>query len=348
MNCATIDSILDERRVARLSPAERQEATQHVGGCARCTETWLADEALCSEAIADPPPELFATLSRRAAAAPVRPYARRTPWIALVGTAAAVALVAVFVVRGGALPASSLNAITIKAARVIGFDAPSNAVAALPTAVVVDANALDVPTAAIAAAPAFVAGRDYEVLRSATALPATAEGIPVTEFFMYLCFPCYSFEPELVRWDAQTAGQVSLTRVPAVFNPAAELQARAFYTAEVLGKLDAMHAAFYDEIHTRGNPLGSRAALAEFFARFGVDAATFGATFDSREVDARVRRAVALSEEYGIRATPSLVVAGRYRTNPILAGLDMLAVVDHVVAKERAASCPAKRRPDCQ
>ena len=80
---------------------------------------------------------------------------------------------------------------------------------------------------------------------------------------------------------------MSLTRVPALFNAAASLQARAYYTAEALGKLDAMHAAFYEEIQERGNALASRAALAEFFSRFGVDAATFDATFDSGEVDAR-------------------------------------------------------------
>ena len=325
MNCETIDSILDERRTARLSPAERQEATQHVGGCARCTEAWLADEALRSEAVADPPPELFAALSRRVAAAPVRPRARRTPWIALVGAAAAVALVAVFVVRDGALPAGPIH----RATPLLGLGP-------------------DVPTAAIAAAPTFVAGRDYEVLRTATALPVIGVRIPVLEFFMWLCSHCYSFEPDLARWGAATASHVALTRIPAVFYPPADLHARAFYTAEVLGKLDAMHAAFYDEIQVRGNLLDSRAALAEFFARFDVDAATFDATFDSSEVDARVRRAIALSQEYGIRATPSLVVAGRYLTNPSLAGPDTLAVVDHLVAKERAESCPAKRRPDCE
>jgi protein dithiol oxidoreductase (disulfide-forming) len=341
MNCATIDSILDERRTARLSPAERQEATQHVGGCARCTEAWLADEALRSEAVADPSPELFTTLSRRVAAAPARPRARRTPWIALVGTAAAVALVAVLVVLDGALPMSWLNAFTIQVARVVGFDAPSDSTRAA---------AADVPTAAIATiapAPTFVAGHDYEVLRSTTALPVTGVGIPVLEFFMWLCSHCYSFEPELMRWDEETASQVALTRVPAVFYPPADLHARAFYTAQVLGKLDAMHPAFYDEIHTRANPLDSRAALAEIFARFDVDAATFDATFDSSEVDAHVRRAIELSQEYGIRATPSFVVAGRYLTNPSLAGPDTLAVVDHLVAKERAESCPAKRGRNC-
>jgi thiol:disulfide interchange protein DsbA len=78
--------------------------------------------------------------------------------------------------------------------------------------------------------------------------------------------------------------------------------------------------------------LASRAALAEFFARYGVDAATFDATFDSTEVDARVQRAIALSREYGIDATPSLVVAGRYSTNPGLAGAQVISVVEQLVA----------------
>ena len=132
---------------------------------------------------------------------------------------------------------------------------------------------------------------------------------------------------------------MALTRVPVVWNDEAELHARAFYTAEVLGKLDAMHAAFYEEIHTRGNRLASAAAFAEFFERFGIDAATFNEAFNSREVDARVQRAVALGREYGIRATPSLVVGGRYSTNPSLAGTRMLAVADYLVAEAAAQGC---------
>jgi thiol:disulfide interchange protein DsbA len=165
----------------------------------------------------------------------------------------------------------------------------------------------------------------------------------VTEFFMFLCFPCYSFEPDLDRWEARNPSDVSLTRVPAMFRPEAQLQARAYYTAEVLGKLEAMHDAFYDEIHERGNALATRAALADFFERFGVDGATFDATFDSSEVDARMQRAAALNREYAITSTPTLVVAGRYSTAG-LAGRgvpadevwsEVLAVVDHLVAETR-------------
>jgi thiol:disulfide interchange protein DsbA len=206
------------------------------------------------------------------------------------------------------------------------------------------------PSAPLSAVDAsrFVAGRGYEVLPEATAtatVDATAK-IEVTEFFMFFCFPCYAFEPELDRWEARAPSDVSLARVPALFNAKAELQARAYYTAEVLGKLDAMQDAFYDEIHERGNDLASRAALVGFFERFGVDTATFDATFDSSDVDARMQRAAALNREYAITATPTLVIAGRYMTNPTLAREamttpdsvwpTMLAVVDRFVAATRA------------
>ncbi len=326
MNCATIDSILDERRWAGLSAAERQEATEHVGGCARCAGSWLVDETLRGEAIADPPPELFATLGRRAAAAPAPVNrARHGLWLGLAGMAAAIALFAVPSVR---------FVLSRDASSSLGFNVVTEAV-------------IDRATETLAADSSFVAGRDYEVLRSTAALPFTGVRIPVFEFFMWLCSHCYSFEPDLARWYAATGSQVELTRIPAVFYPPADLHARAFYTAEVLGKLDAMYTVFYEEIQVRGNRLESRAALAELFARFGVDATTFDATFDSPDVDARVRNAIALSEEYGIRATPSLVVAGRYMTNPSLAGTETLAVVDHLVAKQRAESCPAQRAREC-
>jgi protein-disulfide isomerase-like protein with CxxC motif len=106
-----------------------------------------------------------------------------------------------------------------------------------------------------------------------------------------------------------------------------------------------MHNAFYDEIHERGNALASRTDLADFFERFGVDTATFDATFDSSKVDARMQRAAALNREYGITATPTLIVAERYAARPALAGpgvpiddvgKQMLAVVDQLVDEVRA------------
>jgi thiol:disulfide interchange protein DsbA len=324
MNCEAIDSVLDEHRTALLSPAERQETAQHVGGCARCTDVWLVDDALRAEAIGDPPPELFAALLQRVAAAPAPPRgASRSRSIALAG-AAAIALGAI-VAGLGVLP----EGVIFSEGGVITKGPVSTWLWSTLR------NSVNAPSQAAAR---LVAGRDYDVL--AAGLPSTAdpERVTVVEFFGFWCFPCYAFEPELARWSAEAPAHVAFTRVPVIFGAYAEaaLHARAFYAAEALGKLDTMHAAFYDEIHVRGNRLASREALAEFFARFGVDGATFDATFDSSEVDERLQRAVALSREYGIDAVPALVVAGRYVTSSSMVGPDVLAVVDELVTESRA------------
>ena len=317
MNCETIDSFLDDHLVPRLSPAERQRAADHVRGCVRCSAAWAADEALRGETIAEPAPELFATLLHRISAAPAQAETtRHRRWAALAAAAAAVAIVAV-------------------AARWAVVEPEGAAPPAVSSA----------PSPPVDSSP-FVPGRDYVVLAGASARPdaaAPADKIEVIEFFMPECFPCYAFEPELARWEADAPSDVVLTRVPAMFNPLAELHARAYYTAEALGNLDTLRAEIYDEIHVRGNSLGSRDAVADFFGRFGVDRATFEATFDSVEVDARLERAAALAREYSVNATPTIVVAGRYSTNPGLAvasrtdrrdwGGAMLEVVDQLVAE---------------
>jgi protein dithiol oxidoreductase (disulfide-forming) len=328
MNCETIDSLLDDHVVARLSPAERKRAADHVSGCARCSAAWAVDEALRAETIADPAPELFAALLRRTAAKPARAGTpRRRRWTSIAAAAAALAVVAV---------AARWAVIEPEGA------APPDVSSAPSTA----------------AASPFVAGRDYEVLGAVgrpgapainaetlrllelvanqTAVPQKEAGaVEVVEFFMFECFPCYAFEADLNRWEAENGSVVSLLRVPAMFNPEARLQARAFYTAAALGKLDAMRGELYDEIHLRENPLDSRELLADFFARFGVDRATFDATFDSSDVDARFQGAVALNREYRVQATPTMVVAGRYATDPSRAGSQILEVVDQLVADER-------------
>jgi thiol:disulfide interchange protein DsbA len=304
MNCDTIDSILDEHRLPRLSAAERQDVAVHFERCGRCARAAAAHEALAREPITEPPPELFGKVLGQlgAASSGFAVYQRRRRMFA---SAAAV-----------------LAAVVATAAGYLALDGGAGSDEAVT------------PTVTIAAAPAaprFVAGRDYEVLAAASPLAATADGVPVTEFFMYLCFPCSAVEAELERYRTAALGRVKLTRVPAVFNSEAELHARAFYAALELDTLDAMHAAFYDEIHVRGNRLASRTALAEFFARFGVDGPAFSAAFDSPRVEARLQQALALAREYAIDATPSLVVAGRYKTNPAMAGAALFAVVDELV-----------------
>jgi thiol:disulfide interchange protein DsbA len=326
MNCETIDAILDEHRAARLDHLQRQAMAAHLAGCARCSAASATHDALLGESMGEPPPELLARALGRVPERRAQGRAGRRRSTAL-AAAAAIAAVAVL-------------------AATFSLSGPDTSRG--------DAAAPSVSATIVAAPSVFVAGRDYEVLSLPAATREPVDRVSVLEFFDYGCFHCYAFEGDLVVWEVREEQHVALTRVPVVWNAEAELHARAFYAAEVLGKLDAMHAAFYEEIHTRGTRLASVAEFAEFYQRPGVDAAAYDAVFTSPVVDARVQRPAALGREYGVEATPSLVVGGRYSTS-------RLEVVDYLVAKEAvegaadcaaneprgSAACPS-RRPDTQ
>ena len=50
------------------------------------------------------------------------------------------------------------------------------------------------------------------------------------------------------------------------------MHARAYYTAEALGKLGEIERPFFDEVHMKGNLLDTEEKLTTFFAAHGVDA----------------------------------------------------------------------------
>ena len=164
---------------------------------------------------------------------------------------------------------------------------------------------------------------------------------------MFGCPGCFGFEPHLQRWLAGKADYVDFVRIPAPWNPPAPLHARAFYTAEALGKTDEIDGAFFTEIHTNRNFLDTEAKLADFFAKHGVDAATFKSTFNSFAVNAKLKRGEELIERYRVTSTPTVIVNGKYSTTGKQAGSydAWFAIIDQLAARERAAAsgAPAAR-----
>ena len=187
----------------------------------------------------------------------------------------------------------------------------------------------------------FVAGRDYELVRNAELFEEESEQIVVCEFFMFECIFCFNFEPSLAEWEETQTDDVSVERVPALFNPLARLHAQAFYAAEVLGQSEGLHMAFYEEVHVRGNSLATVDSIQAFFGRNGIDGRAFDEAFESRAVEVSMRRAEELNALYGVTATPSLGVNGKYLTSPGLTGSNerMFDVVDALVLAEAEDRC---------
>jgi thiol:disulfide interchange protein DsbA len=191
------------------------------------------------------------------------------------------------------------------------------------------------------AVPGLVAGIQYERLPVPAPTSVLAGRIEVDEFFMFGCGHCFAFEPQFVAWSEAQPANVEIVRVPALFNATARLHARAFYTAEALGVLDALIEPFYAAIHVRGNALATEADLREFFARLGIAGDRFDAAFGSAVVAARLAEAERLNRAYRVDATPSIGVNGKYLTNAAMVGSTeaLLETVDALVEFESGAQC---------
>jgi thiol:disulfide interchange protein DsbA len=184
----------------------------------------------------------------------------------------------------------------------------------------------------------FVLGTHYTRLSPTQPTSSNPDQVEVAEIFWYGCPHCFDFDAYLKPWEARKAEYVNFVRIPAVWNPLLQMHARAFYTAEALGKGAEMHDAFFREMHERGNALDTEAKLAEFFGRFGVDATAFKTAFDSFAVHTKLQRADELSRRYRIASVPTIVVNGKYTTDGGMAGTypALLEVVNELTAAERA------------
>ena len=205
------------------------------------------------------------------------------------------------------------------------------------------------PSAAASVAK-FEAAKDYQLLVPAQPTVGSASGkVEVAEIFMFSCPHCAAFEPRLQAWLKKAPGYVSFVRVPAIWGALPELHARAYYTAEGLGKTAEIDGPFFDEIHVKHNLLGPDGEtvvnqLAALFARFGVDDRTFRSTFYSFAVDGKVSRATDLVKRYKVPGTPAVVINGKYLTNGTMAGSydTWFAIIDELVAKEHAGGGAAQ------
>ena len=167
------------------------------------------------------------------------------------------------------------------------------------------------------------------------------EKIEVLEIFSYGCVHCYNFDPQVEQWRSQQGGDVSFRRIPAVFSQAWEPLARAFYAAQVLGVSKKVHMPIFAAIHQAGINLQTAAQMARLFSNSaGVDEAEFISVFNSFGVRSQVQQAGADSRMYRITGVPTLIVAGKYVIDGVMAGNNtrMLQVVDFLVQRERDAS----------
>jgi len=188
-----------------------------------------------------------------------------------------------------------------------------------------------------AQAAGLTEGSEYKLLKPAQPSEAAPGKVGVVEVFWYACGHCYMLEPKLEAWNQKgRPAYVQLIRLPATWNPVVKLQARVFYTIELLGK-PQLHDEVFREINVKGNRMDTPEKIEAFFVSRGVGKAEFQKAFSSFAVESKVLRAEDLNKRYKITSTPTIVVNGKYVTDVGMAGDEdrLFQVVNELAARDK-------------
>jgi len=215
-------------------------------------------------------------------------------------------------------------------------------------------------TPAVAAAPfvddgKWVEGKDYERIDPAQPKLTSTDKIEVVEAFSYGCPACNAYHPTMNQLVKELPSNAVVAFLPASFMPQENwvtLQ-RAYLTAQSLGVAEKANDAMYNAVwitrelsSMKPNDDGLKpkealptiADIAKVYAKFGADPKEFVAVSDSFTINTKMKRADELMKAYGVEGTPTLIIDGKYRVNPLRLG-DMAKSIEltkWLVAKEAA------------
>jgi thiol:disulfide interchange protein DsbA len=147
-----------------------------------------------------------------------------------------------------------------------------------------------------------------------------ADKIEVLQFFYYGCPHCFDQQPLIEDWLAAKPADVEFRLVPALRDDKWLPLTKAYFALEALGEVKRLHRPIYDVINFDGAHLEDEEKLIAWVSRNGVNREKFLEAYNSEKVKAQVEAARKATLDYGIRATPTLVVAGKYAITSGLAG----------------------------
>lgn len=189
-------------------------------------------------------------------------------------------------------------------------------------------------------------GKEYVLLKNRQSVPDSAK-TEVVEFFMYHCPACNFFEPALANWVKTREDAILFRRVHLPHNPENDPEARLFLTLDALQMENALHDKVMHTWHVERRRLASDADNIAWAAANGIDTQKFKSVYESFSINTKLRSLPRYVEAYGVDSTPTIVIDGRYLTNPSMVraanpgiadqnlGAAWLTVVDTLVARAK-------------
>jgi len=149
--------------------------------------------------------------------------------------------------------------------------------------------------------------------------------VTITEFFDYRCPYCKVMAPRLVTLIAKDHGVRLVMKEYPVLSRASVIAARVALAVARHGKYQAFHSAMF----AVDGPF-DEARILGVVRSIGLDPALIANEMKSREIEAELRRNLALGHILGVRGTPAFVMGG-----VIVPGAVPLEALEKLIAAER-------------
>jgi len=207
-------------------------------------------------------------------------------------------------------------------------------------------------SSAPALSPQWKEGKNYYSVTPAQPINLPAGEIEVTEVFSYACPACNRFNPFMGRLRKTLPARVVVDYVAAGFGTSEDWPVfqRGYYTAKDLGIAAKTHNPMFDAVWKSGqlaildprkkrlkSPLPGIEDVAQWYHdQTGIRTETFLSVAHSPEVNSQVRQADSYIMACQVDATPTIIVDGRYRVDPVSAGdySKMVALVRWLIARQ--------------
>ncbi len=209
-------------------------------------------------------------------------------------------------------------------------------------------RAVPLPAAAQLPAGKWTAGTHYRVVSPAQPTDVGSGKVEVLEIFWYACPHCYSLEPYIESWKKKKAPYIEFVRVPVMWGPIHRAHAQLYYTLKALGRLEALNARAFQEVHrlvelqkpplvTPGDDAETLHLMSNWAASQGISARDFSDAWNSFSVNKDMQTAEELTRRYRVEGVPLFIVNGKYITDVGMASgqANLVSLLDDLAASEK-------------
>lgn len=185
----------------------------------------------------------------------------------------------------------------------------------------------------------FIEGKHYVEIFPEMQTDASAGKVEVVELMWLGCPHCFTLEPIMLEYKKNHPDFVEFKQVPAMLNPSWASDAKTFYLAEMLdptGEKEIVTQIF-SAIHEQKRNLRKPGSVMRFFTQLGFTEKQVKNVQSSMAYQTKLTRAEEIGKASQSNSVPSVIINGKYRTSPYMAGSEksLMQIIDMLTKREK-------------